>query len=93
MAGLNEIADLRLGTDAVYSGIAVAGTTQGQSHFPAFSLRLRLTEGGTVLLDRAGTKRLENLAECLSRVLDKPIIREGEKGGSLEQGDPVPARK
>jgi hypothetical protein len=83
IADLNEIADLRLGNDAVYSGIGVAGTTQGQSYFPAFSLRLRLTEGGTVLLDRAGTKRLENLAECLSRVLDKPIVREEEKKVSL----------
>jgi hypothetical protein len=83
IADLNEISDLRLGTDAVYSGIAVAGTTQGQSYFPAWSLRLRLTQGGTVLLDRAGTKRLENLAECLSRVLDKPIIREEKSGGAL----------
>jgi hypothetical protein len=81
VAGANEIADLRLGTDAVYAGIGVAGTTQGQSYFPALSLRLRLIEGPTVLIDRAGTKRLENLAQCLSRALDKPIVREEGQTG------------
>lgn len=75
-ADVSEIADLRLGTDAVYSGVAVAGSTQGQSHFPALSLRLRLVDGRAVLLDRAGRKRLEALAGTLSRLLDKPIVRE-----------------
>ena len=73
-----EIASLRLGTDEVYSGFAVAGSTAGVKSFPAASLRLLLSNGETLLLDRGGRKRLGEMAERLSVFLDKPITMEGK---------------
>jgi hypothetical protein len=68
-----EIAGLRLGTDQVYGGFAVAGSTAGVKSFPASSLRLLLSDGETVLLDRGGKKRLGELADLLGRFLTKPV--------------------
>jgi len=72
----SEIVTLRLGTDMVYSGPALAGSTAGQSFFPAFALRLVLTSGETVLMDRGNKRRIEDLARRLSRYLRKPIASE-----------------
>ncbi|MFQ5850940.1 MAG: hypothetical protein ACE5JU_10175 [Candidatus Binatia bacterium] len=71
----SEIVALRLGTDMVYSGPALAGSTMGQSFFPAFSLRLVLESEETVLLDRGRKRNIDDLANRLSRFLDKPITR------------------
>ncbi len=68
-----EIVALRVGTDMVYSGLAVAGSTMGQNRFPAASLRLALKGGGTVLLDRGSKQRIDDLAHRINRLLDKPI--------------------
>ncbi len=68
-----EIAALRVGTDMVYSGFAVAGSTMGQSRFPTASLRLTLKSGETVLLDRGSKKKIHDLALRINRFLDKPI--------------------
>ena len=72
----SEIVTLRLGTDMVYSGPALAGSTTGQSFFPASALRLVLTSGETVLMDRGNKRRIEDLARRLSRYLRKPITSE-----------------
>ncbi len=71
----DEVAALRLGVDQVYSGFAVAGSSAAQSH-PVPSLRLVLGNGETVLLDRGGTKRLEDLGRRLGTVLEKPLLVE-----------------
>jgi hypothetical protein len=63
-----EIRSLILGRDQVYSGFAVAGSSAAQS-FPVASLRLILTGGATVLLDRGGARRLEELGETIARRL------------------------
>jgi len=68
-----EIAGLRVGTDMVYSGLAVAGSTMGQSRFPTASLRLTLKGGETVLLDRGSKQKIHDLALRINRFLDKPI--------------------
>ena len=68
-----EIAALRVGTDMVYSGFAVAGSTMGQSRFPTASLRLTLKGGETVLLDRGSKQKIHDLALRINRFLDKPI--------------------
>ncbi|MFQ5542163.1 MAG: hypothetical protein ACE5E2_04980 [Candidatus Binatia bacterium] len=72
----SEIENLRLGTDMVYSGPALAGSTTGQSFFPASALRLVLTSGETVLMDRGSKRRIEDLARRLSRFLCKPTTSE-----------------
>jgi len=68
----DEVAALRLGFDRVYSGFAVAGSSAAQK-YPVPSLRLVLENGGTVLLDRGGIRRLKNLSERVSAELGKPL--------------------
>ncbi len=71
-ASYDEVAALRLGIDEVYSGFAVAGSSAAQK-YPVSALRLMLKNGGTVLLDRGGRKRLETLGKNLSDRLGKPL--------------------
>ena len=68
----DEVTALRLGVDQVYSGFAVAGSSAAESH-PVPSLRLVLDNGETVLLDRGGTKRLQDLGSRLGAALGKPL--------------------
>lgn len=70
--GYAEIRLIQVGMDRVYSGFAVAGSSAAQS-FPVPSLRLQLSDDGTVLLDRGGLRRLKPLAERLSEKLRKPL--------------------
>ena len=76
--GFAEIDGLQIGTDLVYSGPALAGSTVGQRFFPATSLRLVLADGATVLLDRGGKGRIRDLALRLKEILHKPVF-ESEK--------------
>lgn len=71
-----DVAALRVGTDQVYSGARVAGSTVGERFFPASSLRAVLADGGTVLLDRGSRRKMEALAETLGPYLEKPVARE-----------------
>jgi hypothetical protein len=73
-----EIAMLRVGTDQVYSGARVAGSTVGESFFLVPSLRAVAGDGATVLLDRGSRRRMEALAETLGAYLRKPVAREAE---------------
>jgi hypothetical protein len=74
--GYSEIEVIRVGIDQVYSGFGVAGSSAAQS-FPVPSIRLRLTGGDTVLVDRAGARRLKTLAERLCQRLGKPCVGDG----------------
>ncbi len=69
----DEVRALRVADDQVYSGFAVAGSTAGQKWFPARSLRLLLSGSQSVLLDRGGSRRLEELAARIGRFMDKPV--------------------
>lgn len=71
----DEVAALRLGTDQVYAGFAVAGSSSAE-RYPVPSLRLVLKEGGTVLLDRGSFRRLETLGKRLAAFLAKPLQTE-----------------
>ncbi|MBI2988739.1 MAG: hypothetical protein HYY45_18400 [Deltaproteobacteria bacterium] len=73
----DEVTALSLGTDQVYSGFAVAGSSAAES-YPVPSLRLVLTDGETILLDRGGSRRLEELGEKLSNLLGKPLQKKAE---------------
>ena len=69
----DEVRAVRVADDQVYSGFAVAGSTAGQKSFPARSLRLLLAGSQSVLLDRGGGRRLDELAERIGRLMDKPV--------------------
>jgi len=71
-ADYDEVAALSLGSVKVYSGFAVAGSSADR-RYPVPSLRLVLKNGQTVLLDRGGRKRLENLGKRLNTFLGKPL--------------------
>ena len=69
----DEVRAVSVADDQVYSGFAVAGSTAGQKSFPARSLRLLLSGSQSVLLDRGGGRRLDELAERIGRLMDKPV--------------------
>jgi hypothetical protein len=71
-----DITHCKVGVDQVYSGAGVAGSTMGQSYFPVHSLRLVLTGGETVLLDRGSERRMDSLGEKLSRFLERPLVKD-----------------
>jgi len=74
-ANKDEVTSLKIGTDQVYSGFALAGSSAAET-YAVPSLRLELKGGETVLLDRGGAKRLEDFAKRLSPLIDKPLTRE-----------------
>jgi hypothetical protein len=69
----DEVKALRLGVDQVYSGFAIAGSSAAET-YSVPSLRLVLDNGGTILLDRSGMKKLESLAERLRSLLNKDVV-------------------
>jgi hypothetical protein len=71
-AAFDEIDALRLGTDQVYSGFALGGSTAAETYAVA-SLRLIVQGGETVLLDRGGMKKLESLGARLGAFVEKPL--------------------
>ena len=72
----DEVKSLRLGVDQVYSGFAIAGSTAAET-YPVPSLRLALKTGETVLCDRGGKKRLEDLAKRVGVLIEMPVEAEG----------------
>jgi hypothetical protein len=76
-AAYPEIDRLVLGVDQVYGGFAVAGSSAAQT-FPVPSLRLFVTGGESILLDRGSFRKLEELGREISRRLDKPLEVDGQ---------------
>jgi hypothetical protein len=71
-AGYDEIREFRLGVDEIQSGFAVAGSTAAEKFFvPA--LRMVLTTGDTVLLDRGSLRRLKENGKLISDRAQKPL--------------------
>ncbi len=68
----SEIKSVKLARDQVYSGFALAGSSAAQS-FPVPSLRLAIVGGESVLLDRGGARRLEELGEKIARRVGTPL--------------------
>jgi hypothetical protein len=71
----NEIDSVKLVRDQVYSGFAVAGSSAAQS-FPVPSLRLAISGGHSVLLDRGGASRLQELGEKIARRLGMDLEKD-----------------
>jgi hypothetical protein len=69
----NEIDKVELALDEVYSGFAVAGSSAAQS-FPVPSLRVILTDGKSILLDRGNRRKLAELGKKISERLKKPLM-------------------
>ena len=67
-----EIDRIELALDEVYSGFAVAGSSAAQS-FPVPSLRLILTDGKSILLDRGNRRKLAELGKNISERVKKPL--------------------
>jgi hypothetical protein len=71
--GYNEIDKVALALDDVYTGFAVAGSSAAQG-FPVPSLRVVLSDGKSILLDRGNRRRLAEIGKKISLRLDKPLI-------------------
>ena len=71
-AGYDEITHVTLGIDQVYSGFAIGGSTAAQS-FPIPALRIKLTSGDNVLLDRGSFRKLADIGKLVSERITKPF--------------------
>jgi hypothetical protein len=70
--GYDEVDRVELGLDAVYSGFAVAGSSAAQN-FPVPSLRVIVTDGKSILLDRGSRRKLAEVGKKISERLNKPL--------------------
>ena len=68
----SEIEKLTLGIDHVYSGFAVAGSSAAES-FPVPALRLILTGGQSLLLDRGSLRKLQDIGGRIALRLMQPL--------------------
>jgi hypothetical protein len=71
-AGYEEISRVKLGIDEVYSGFALGGSTAAEK-FPVPALRIILTTGESVLLDRGSFRKLAALGKLVSERMVKPF--------------------
>lgn len=71
-AGYEEIREVRLGVDRVYSGFAIGGSTAAES-FPVPALRLQLKSGDNILLDRGSFRKLADLGRLVGERMTKPV--------------------
>lgn len=73
MAAYHDINELRVGVDEIQSGFAVAGSTAAQT-FPIPALRLKLTDGKLVLLDRGSFRKLVEIGKLMEERLQMPLV-------------------
>lgn len=71
-ASYDEINDVALGIDEVYSGFAIGGSTAAES-FPIPALRITLSSGDRVLLDRGSFRKLAEIGKLVSERITKPL--------------------
>jgi hypothetical protein len=71
-ASYDEIEKVTLGIDQVYSGFALGGSTAADK-YPVPALRVSLTNGEAVLLDRGGYRKLVELGNLISERLARPL--------------------
>ena len=72
-----EITQIALGVDHVYSGFAIGGSTAAE-RFPVPALRLDLKTGVNVLLDRGSFGKLAELGKTISAAIAKPLAIDPE---------------
>jgi hypothetical protein len=73
----SEIARVTLGLDRVYSGFALGGSTAAE-RFPVPALRLELSSGENLLLDRGSARKLTELGRIISDGIAKPLAVDPE---------------
>jgi hypothetical protein len=71
-ASYSEIDSVRLGIDRVYSGFALGGSTAAEK-FPVPALRIHLSGGAALLLDRGSIRKLREIGKRVSERLAKPL--------------------
>jgi hypothetical protein len=71
-AAYEEISKVKLDIDEVYSGFALGGSTAAEK-FPVPALRIILTTGESVLLDRGSFRKLAALGKLVSERMVKPF--------------------
>jgi hypothetical protein len=71
-ASYEEISRVKLGIDQVYSGFALGGSTAAEK-FPVPALRIILTTGESVLLDRGSFRKLAALGKSVSERVARPF--------------------
>ena len=71
-ASYDEIEEIRLGIDEIQSGFAVGGSTAAEK-FPVPALRLTITNGDSILLDRGSFRKLGEVGKLLSERLGKSL--------------------
>jgi hypothetical protein len=69
-ASYDEISRVELGIDQVYSGFALGGSTAAEK-FPVPALRIILTTGESVLLDRGSFRKLAELGKLVSEQMTR----------------------
>ena len=72
-----EIAQIGLAIDQVYSGFAIGGSTAAE-RFPVPALRLDLKTGESVLLDRGSFGKLAELGKTISTAIARPLAIDPE---------------
>jgi hypothetical protein len=77
----DEIAQIALGVDQVYSGFAIGGSTAAQ-RFPVPALRLDLKTGESVLLDRGSFGKLAELGKTISAGIARPLAIDPESAAA-----------
>jgi hypothetical protein len=81
-ASYDEIANVSLGVDRVYSGFAIGGSTAAET-FPVPALRIMLQNGDNVLLDRGSFRKLTEIGKLVSERLNKPLETDPELQAQL----------
>ena len=82
-ASFDEIEEITLGIDQVFSGFAIGGSTAAQS-FPVPALRIHLKDHQAALLDRGSLRRLEVAGKKIAARFGKTL----EIAPELAAGDP-----
>lgn len=72
-ASYGELREIRLGLDEIQSGLAVAGSTAAEK-FPVPAMRMALTDGNHILLDRGSFRRLKESGKLISERVKKPLV-------------------
>ena len=71
-ASYDEISDVRIVRDQVYSGFALGGSTAAEK-FPIPALRMVLKTQDAVLLDRGSFRRLAEIGKLIGERINKPL--------------------
>jgi hypothetical protein len=83
-ASFDEIGNITLSIDQVFSGFAIGGSTSAES-FPVPALRIHFTGVEAALLDRGSVRRLEDAGKKIAARIGKPLKIAPELAG----GDPA----